>query len=98
LFILDSEHLRLLRKQANTNNYTLGNIGLHNVVIAYLPQGEYSISLAANVALQMKHSFPNIQFGLMVGIVGGVSNLLEIDIRLGDVVVSKLGICNRGVV
>jgi hypothetical protein len=98
LFMLDSEHPRLPRKQADTNNYTLGNIGLHNVVIACLPQGEYGISSAANVASQMKHSFLNIQFGLIVGIAGGVPNLLEIDIRLSNVVVSKPGIRNRGVV
>jgi hypothetical protein len=96
--MLDSEHPRLPRKQADTNNYTLGSIGLHNVVIACLPQGEYGVSSAANVALQMKHSFPNIQFSLIVEIAGRVPNLLEIDIRLSDVVVSKLGIHNREVV
>ena len=98
LFMLDTEHPRLPRNQADTNNYTLGSIGLHNVVMACLPQGEYGISSAANVASQMKHSFPNIQFGLMVGIAGGVPNLPEIDIRLGDVVVSKPSIRNGGVV
>jgi nucleoside phosphorylase len=46
----------------------------------------------------MRHSFPNIQFGLMVGIAGGVPNLPEFDIRLGDIVVSKPGIRNGGVV
>ena len=92
------EHPRLPQKQADTNNYTLGNIGLHNVVIACLPQGEYGISSAANVASQMMHSFPNIQFGLMVGIAGGVPDLPEVDIRLGDVVVSKPGISNGGIV
>ena len=99
LFMLDGEeHPRLLRKQADTNNYTLGNIGPHNVVIACLPQGEYGISSAANVASQMRHSFPNIQFGLMVGIAGGVPDLPKVDIRLGDVVVSKPGILNGGIV
>ena len=98
LFILDSEHQRLLQKQTDTNNYILGSIGLHNVVIACLPQGEYGVSSAANVASQMRHSFPNIRFGLMVGIAGGVPNLPDVDIRLGDVVVSKPGIRNGGVV
>jgi hypothetical protein len=45
----------------------------------------------------MRHS-PNVQFGLMVGIASGVPDLLEVDIRLGDVVVSKPGIQNRGIV
>jgi nucleoside phosphorylase len=98
LMLDGDEHPRLPRKKADTNNYTLGKIGLHNVVIACLPQGEYGISSAANVASQMRHSFPNIQFGLMVGIGGGVPNLPQFDIRLGDVVVSKPGIRNGGVV
>jgi len=99
LFMLDGdEHPRLPRRKADTNNYILGSIGFHNVVIACLPQGEYGISSATNVASQMRHSFPNIQFGLMVGIAGGVPNLPEFDIRLGDVVVSKPGVRNGGVV
>ena len=98
LFMLDNEHPRLPQTKADTNNYTLGSIGLHNVVIACLPQGEYGVSSAAHVATQMRHSFPNIRFGLMVGIAGGVPNLPEVDIRLGDVVVSKPGNQNGGVV
>ncbi|KAH8648351.1 nucleoside phosphorylase domain-containing protein [Tricladium varicosporioides] len=98
LFMLDVEHPRLPRKQADTNNYTLGQIGQHNVAIACLPQGEYGLSSATNVASQMRMSFPNIQFGLMVGIAGGVPSLPDHDIRLGDVVVSKPGIGNGGVI
>ncbi|KAL6803985.1 ankyrin repeat-containing domain protein [Trichoderma sp. SZMC 28012] len=69
------------------NNYTLGSIGCHNVVIAVLPQGEYGISSATGVAKDMLHSFPNIRIGLMVGIGGGAPSLKH-DIRLGDIVVS----------
>ncbi|KAF4632251.1 hypothetical protein G7Y89_g5882 [Cudoniella acicularis] len=98
LFMLDEEHPRLPRTHADTNNYTLGQIGQHNVVIACLPQGEYGLSSATNVASQMRHSFPNIQFGLMVGIAGGVPKLPDHDIRLGDVVVSKPGMGNGGVI
>jgi hypothetical protein len=36
----------------------------------------------------MRSTFPAIRFGLMVGIGGGVPSK-KIDIRLGDVVVSK---------
>jgi len=97
--VLDGdERPRLPRKKADTNNYILGKISLHNVAIVCLPQGEYGISSAANVASQMRHSFPNIQFGLMVGIGGGVPNLPQLDIRLGGVIVSKPGIRNGGVV
>lgn len=73
----------------NTNDYTLGKIGNHNVAITGLPEGEYGISSAASVARDMLHSFPNIRIGLMVGVGGGVPT--RHDIRLGDVVVSSPG-------
>ncbi|KAL7817091.1 hypothetical protein V8C26DRAFT_75563 [Trichoderma gracile] len=71
----------------DNNNYTLGEVGSHNVVIAVLPHGEYGISSATGVAKDMLHSFPNIKVGLMVGI-GGGAPCQKHDIRLGDVVVS----------
>jgi nucleoside phosphorylase len=69
------------------NDYTLGKIGRHNVVIAVLPNGEYGISSATGVAKNMLSSFPNVRIGLMVGIGGGAPSQKH-DIRLGDVVVS----------
>ncbi|GFF99633.1 WD domain protein [Aspergillus udagawae] len=85
---LDKKHDRPERLSPNdNNNYTLGEIGGHQMVIAVLPDGEYGISSAAGVARDMLHSFPNIRFGLMVGIGGGVP--AKRDIRLGDVVVSS---------
>ncbi|KAJ6133754.1 hypothetical protein N7523_000076 [Penicillium sp. IBT 18751x] len=71
----------------NKNDYSLGRIGKHNVVISVLPMGEYGTSSAARVAEDMMHSFPNIRIGLMVGIGGGVPSQKH-DIRLGDIVVS----------
>lgn len=71
----------------DTNNYTLGKIGKHNVVIAVLPDGEYGISSAAGVAKDLLNSFPNVRIGLMVGIGGGAPSPKH-DIRLGDIVVS----------
>ncbi|KAI9766762.1 MAG: hypothetical protein M1839_004766 [Geoglossum umbratile] len=71
----------------DNNNYTLGKIGKHNVVIAVLPEGEYGVSSAASVASDMRHSFPNVRIGLMVGIGGGAPSRKH-DIRLGDIVVS----------
>jgi nucleoside phosphorylase len=71
----------------DNNDYTLGKIGKHNVVIAVLPDGEYGIASAASVARDMLHSFPNIRIGLMVGIGGGAPSIKH-DIRLGDIVVS----------
>ncbi|OGM50157.1 hypothetical protein ABOM_001054 [Aspergillus bombycis] len=71
----------------DNDHYTLGEIGSHQVVIAVLPDGEYGVSTAACAARDMLHSFPNIRFGLMVGIGGGIP--MKQDIRLGDVVVSS---------
>jgi len=73
---------------ADTNDYTLGRMGKHNVVIAVLPDGEYGISSATGVAKDMLHTFTNIRIGLMVGIAGGAPTQKH-DIRLGDVVVSS---------
>lgn len=78
------------------NNYLLGRIGAHNVVIACLPAGSYGTSSAATVAAKMLSRFA-IRVGLLVGIGGGVPRG-DIDIRLGDVVVSKPGPLSGGVV
>jgi nucleoside phosphorylase len=94
---LDEEHEGPEFVSTNdSNNYTLGKIGKHNVVIAVLPHGEYGISSAAGIAKDMLHSFPNVRFGLMVGIGGGAPTP-EHDIRLGDVVVSASGHGKGGV-
>lgn len=71
----------------DNNDYTLGKVGKHNVVIAVLPDGEYGTSSAASVAKDMLRSFPSIRVGLMVGIGGGAPSPKR-DIRLGDIVVS----------
>ncbi|KAK2007140.1 pfs domain-containing protein [Colletotrichum eremochloae] len=86
---LDETHEPPKRTAENDNNtYTLGRIGKHNVVITILPQGQYGLSSAATVARDLIHSFPNVRFGLMVGVGGGAPSS-EADIRLGDVVVSS---------
>ncbi|KAL7904287.1 nucleoside phosphorylase domain-containing protein [Trichoderma velutinum] len=85
---LDEKYERPAYILPNDNNdYTLGKIGTHYVVIAVLPDGEYGTSCAASVAKDMMHSFPNIRIGLMVGIGGGAPSRKH-DIRLGDIVVS----------
>ncbi|OOQ88031.1 hypothetical protein PEBR_14660 [Penicillium brasilianum] len=85
---LDEEHERPSFVSPNdTNDYTLGKISGHNIVIAVLPDGEYGTASAANVATNMLNTFHNVRIGLMVGIGGGVPSESH-DIRLGDVVVS----------
>ena len=95
--MLDEEHQYLDQDPHDTNLYTLGRIGEHNVVIACLPAGQTGTNPAAAVAIQMKSAFPSIRFGLMVGIGGGVPSE-EADIRLGDVVVSQPHMGRGGVV
>ncbi|KAH7224148.1 hypothetical protein BKA60DRAFT_594054 [Fusarium oxysporum] len=80
---------------SDPNEYTLGRMGHHNVVIAVLSDG-YGTSSAASVATHMIFSFLNIRIGLLVGIAGG-SPSIQHDIRLGDVVVSTPGNGHNGV-
>lgn len=68
--------------------YNLGSIARHNVVIAGLYQT--GNSHAATVVTQMRMTFPNLRFGILVGIGGGVPVKTDNGmIRLGDIVVSK---------
>ncbi|KAL6410100.1 hypothetical protein AUP68_06511 [Ilyonectria robusta] len=85
---LDEKHDRPDHVSTNDSNiYTLGRVGKHNVVIGVMPDGEYGIAAAVGVAKGMLNSFPNVRIGLMVGIGGGAPSPKN-DIRLGDVVVS----------
>ncbi|OHW91780.1 NB-ARC and TPR domain protein [Colletotrichum incanum] len=86
--MLDEEHEALPQSAADHNVYNLGSINGHNVVIAGLHQP--GNCPAATVVTQMRMTFPNLRFGLLVGIGGGVP--VQTDdgmIRLGHVVVSK---------
>ncbi|KAB8207307.1 Phosphorylase superfamily protein [Aspergillus parasiticus SU-1] len=86
--MLDKIHDSVCTPWNDQNNYTLGNIGPHNIVVAGLPAGTYGTTSAATVATRMLATFPSIRFSLMVGIGGGVPSSTA-DIRLGDIVVSK---------
>ena len=86
--MLDKTHPQFSQPTGDDNAYTLGEISGHNIVIACLPSGVYGTISAATVAAHMRTTFPFIRFGLIVGIGGGVPST-KIDIRLGDIVVSK---------
>jgi nucleoside phosphorylase len=86
--MLDERHDSLPQDRRDYNNYTLGRIGPHNVVMACLPEGVMGVTSAAQVAEQMLWTFTSLRFGLLVGIGGGVPGAHN-DIRLGDVVVSR---------
>lgn len=83
----------------DTNSYTWGRIGEHNVAIASLPAGVYGIAVAATTVSNLLSSLPHIRIGLMVGIGGGLARPAEgQDIWLGDVVVSQPDATSGGVV
>jgi nucleoside phosphorylase len=96
--MLDEEHQDLPVSRGDSNQYTLGRIGSHNVVIACLPDGIYGTTSAATVAKGMLLTFQSIKVGLMVGIGGGVPHLPGYDIRLGDVVVSVPRATSGGII
>ncbi|KAK1853537.1 ankyrin repeat protein [Colletotrichum chrysophilum] len=85
--MLDQRHPNIPKMQppTDTNAYTLGSMGGHNVVIACLPKGRIGTVPAATVVTSMIAKFRSIKIGLMVGIGGGVPSN---KVRLGDVVIS----------
>jgi nucleoside phosphorylase len=84
IYMLEERHPDLKQPRGDSNAYTLGKMGEHNVVIAGLPKGRTGNTSSATVATQMISSFPNIKVGLMVGIGSGIPQ----KVRLGDVVIS----------
>ncbi|KAJ4144650.1 hypothetical protein LMH87_003525 [Akanthomyces muscarius] len=78
--------------RGNDYIFQAGDVCGHNVVIATLPAGqEYGTGSAAALASQVKTFFPNLWFGLLVGVAAGLPRLSGVrqrDIRLGDVLVA----------
>ncbi|KAL4964643.1 uncharacterized protein BDV14DRAFT_73975 [Aspergillus stella-maris] len=72
----------------DNNNYILGNLQGHNVVVAYPSSGVCGKTSVADVATQLHASYKSVRFNLIVGIAGGVPYTKK-DIRLGDVIVNK---------
>ncbi|KAL3470138.1 purine and uridine phosphorylase [Aspergillus californicus] len=85
--LLDETH-DTLPTSHDRNSYTLGRMGTHNIIIACMPTiGNNS---AAICATQLLNDFPCVRFSLLIGIGGGIPDAeAGVDIRLGDVVVSK---------
>ncbi|KAB8253910.1 hypothetical protein BDV32DRAFT_143349 [Aspergillus pseudonomiae] len=95
--MLDKVHPPLPQPKTDHNVYTLGRVSSHNVVVAPLPSGVYGTISASTVVSHMVSTYPNIRFGLMVGIGGGVPSE-SADIRLGDIVISKPTATSTGVI
>jgi hypothetical protein len=72
--------------------FQAGEVCGHNVIIATLPAGQaYGTGSAAALASQVKKFFPNLWFGLLMGVAAGLPKLTgpsPRDIRLGDVLVA----------
>ncbi|KAF4633956.1 hypothetical protein G7Y89_g4154 [Cudoniella acicularis] len=85
--MLDKRHnpLETVSNKNDKNDYVLGSIGKHNVVMVCL--AEYGVVRAAATVSTLLSSFVNIRLGVMVGIGGGIPSE-DHDIRLGDIVVS----------
>ncbi|KAH8435419.1 Pfs domain protein [Aspergillus melleus] len=84
--MFDSIYSELENDQNDPNCYCLGRIKAFNVVAAGLPDGDYGMNSATNVASHLTRTFRRVKFCLVVGIGGGVPSAAQ-DIRLGDVVV-----------
>ncbi|KAL0260711.1 hypothetical protein SLS55_004401 [Diplodia seriata] len=93
LSMLDEEHGApedFRQGPRDSNVYVWGKIAGHNIVVAFLKAGEYGLVSAATTASTLLSAFPNIKFGLMVGIGAGVPQPQnKPDIRLGDVVIGQ---------
>ncbi|EKJ70317.1 hypothetical protein NXS19_004924 [Fusarium pseudograminearum] len=90
--LLDENHRgRFPVSRGDDYVFQAGSMAGHNVVIATLPAGqEHGTGSAAALASQVKKFFPNLWFGLLVGVAAGLPNLScdpVRDIRLGDVLV-----------
>lgn len=90
--LLDNHHPgRFPISRGDDYVFRAGDVCGHNVIIATLPAGqEYGTGSAAALASQVKRFFPNLWFGLLVGVAAGLPNLARsppLDIRLGDVLV-----------
>ena len=93
LHMLDNIHPgRFPMDRGDDYVFRAGDMCGHNVIIAALPAGqEYGTGSAAAIASQVKKFFPNLWFGLLVGVAAGLPNLSRsppLDIRLGDVLVA----------
>jgi nucleoside phosphorylase len=84
----DEDGDRYGKAPGDTNAYTTGVIGRHNVVLAFMP--DIGKGRAASVASSFRSSFERIRLALLVGVCGGVpcGTDDEEEILLGDVIIS----------
>jgi nucleoside phosphorylase len=85
--MLDERFASVPIAHGDQNDYTLGRIGSHNVVIVGPARGDQGTVATAQFVTTIRLTFPNISIGLLVGIGGGIPHPASHDVRLGDVVV-----------
>jgi nucleoside phosphorylase len=86
---LDEEHHPPYHVSANDRNqYTLGRMSGHNIVIALISDGGYEQAGATAAAKDMIKSFLELRVCLLVGIGGGAPTAVH-DVRLGDIVIGS---------
>jgi nucleoside phosphorylase len=93
--MLDEEHVELEKAADDTNLYSVGEMQGHNIVITCIAPGSTGVGQSTRTIPQLKKTYPNIRFSLIVGISSGMP---VSDIRLGDVVVSQPSAVNGGVI
>ncbi|KAF2630551.1 purine and uridine phosphorylase [Macroventuria anomochaeta] len=91
--MFDEEHLPLEDDPFDNdeNSYSLDSICGHNVVIVCLSAGQIGNNLAASVAIQMRATFRQLRFGLIVGNDGGVPIVSQPHGTFGGVVQYDMG-------
>ncbi|KAJ4245829.1 hypothetical protein NW762_013953 [Fusarium torreyae] len=73
--------------ELDENFYAVGRIAHIKTVIVCLPYKAAGTTAATRVAEQMRQTFTALKFVLLVGVGGGMPSR-EVDVRLGDIVVS----------
>ncbi|KAG9661092.1 purine and uridine phosphorylase, partial [Aureobasidium melanogenum] len=73
------------KQEGDTNTYSTGRIGRHDIVLAHMP--DMGKSSAASVASGLRLSFRGIRLALVVGICGAAP--LDRPLILGDVIISN---------
>ncbi|KAJ5155417.1 hypothetical protein N7492_008220 [Penicillium capsulatum] len=87
LAMLDMESHEVCPRSPGQNViYTVGTIGPHKVAVVGYYQ-EQGLAASGGIVTEVKRDLPKLQFGLLVGIAGGIPSAAH-DIQLGDVAVA----------
>ena len=94
--LLDDQHeepVDFVQQPSDKSLYAWGRIGVHDITIVSVGDG----TTVANIVPHVVRCFPQLRFGLLVGIGSRIPSKTH-DVRLGDVVVGRYGRTSRKVV